>query len=214
VISQKLYTILEAMEAVEMKDDGNTSQIGSPVGEVIEVTGSTKVNLRWFDHEGENVRKRIEFKVIPGLYPDMIFKPTTFQELGMLLAADTWPRDDPRKGFLMFNTPWLGSKQKEQNKKQHEIKKAANAARAAQERRDRKEHKMCLEGAREGARMYRCFAPGCTEALKGWPRKNNLLLHLIKAHPNEDVYKLTRLSEEWWNDPLSFPPFSEGSEGQ
>jgi hypothetical protein len=138
VISQKLYTILEAMEAVEMNDDGNIFQIGSPTGEVIEVTGSTKVNIRWFDHEGENVRKRIEFKVVPGLYPDMIFKPTTFQELGMLLAADTWPREDPRKGFLMFNTPWLSSKQKEQNKKQHEIKKEANVDRAAQERRDRR----------------------------------------------------------------------------
>jgi hypothetical protein len=110
VISQKLYTILEAMEAVEMKDDGDIFHIRSPIGEVIEVNGSTKVNIRWFDHEGENVRKRIEFKVIPGLYPDMIFKPTTFQELGMLLAADTWPRDDPRKGFIMFNTPWSSSK--------------------------------------------------------------------------------------------------------
>ena len=150
MISQKLYTILEAMEAVEIMDDGNISQIGSPTGETIEVTGSTKVNLRWFDHEGENVRKRIEFKVVPGLYPDMIIKPTTFQELGMLLAADTWPRDDPRRGFLMFNTPWLSSKQKEQNKKKHEIKKEANAARAAQERRDRGDQR--LEAAQANSR--------------------------------------------------------------
>jgi hypothetical protein len=150
VISQKLYTILKAMEAVEMMDDGDIPQIGSPTGEAIEVTGSTKVNIRWFDHEGENVRKRIEFKVIPGLYPDMIFKPTTFQELGMLLAADTWPRDDPRKGFLMFNAPWLSLKQKEQNKKQHEIKKEANAARAAQERRDRRGQR--LEAAQANSR--------------------------------------------------------------
>ena len=133
-----------------MKDDGNTTQIGSPIGEAIEVTGSTKVNIRWFDHQGENVRKRIEFKVVPGLYPDMIFKPTTFQELGMLLAADTWPRDDPRKGFLMFNTPWLGAKQKEQNTKQHEIKKEANAARAAQERKERKDQR--LEAAQANSR--------------------------------------------------------------
>jgi hypothetical protein len=139
VISRKLYTILETMEAVELEDaDGEISEIGSPVGEVIEVTAVTKVNIRWFDHEGETIRKNIKFKVIPGLYPGMIFKPTTFQELGMLLVADTWPRDDPREGFLMFNTPWLSSKKKEQNRKEHEIKKAANAARAAQEREDRK----------------------------------------------------------------------------
>ena len=150
VISLKLYTILKAMDAVKVKDDSDISQLGSAIGEAIEVTGSTKVNLRWFDHEGENARKRIEFKVVPGLYPDIIFKPTTFQELGMLLAADTWPRDDPRRGFLMFNTPWLSSKQKEQNKKQHEIKKAANVARAAQEKIDRKEQR--LEAAQASSR--------------------------------------------------------------
>lgn len=140
VISRKLYTILEAMEAVELEDaDGEIFEIGSPFGEVIEVIGVTKVNIRWFDHEGENLRRKIKFKVIPGLYPDMMFKPTTFRELSMLLASDIWPRDDPRKGFLMFNTPWLSSKTKEQNRKEHEIKKAANAARAAQERKDCKD---------------------------------------------------------------------------
>ena len=64
---------------------------------------------------------------------------------------------------------------------------------------DLNRHKSTVHKQRvEGARIYRCFAPGCNKPEKDWPRKDNFRSHLKKAHPNEDVDELTRTSEEWW----------------
>jgi hypothetical protein len=58
----------------------------------------------------------------------MIFKASTFHQLDMLNFADTWPRDDPKRGLLMFSRPWVTAEKKKEYDKLHEAKKAANAA--------------------------------------------------------------------------------------
>jgi hypothetical protein len=64
---------------------------------------------------------------------------------------------------------------------------------------DLNRHKSTVHKQRvEGARIYRCFAPGCNKPEKDWPRKDNFRSHLKKAHPNEDTEELTKTSEEWW----------------
>jgi hypothetical protein len=47
--------------------------------------------------------------------------------------------------------------------------------------------------------IHRCLAPSCHKPEKDWPRKDNFRSHLKKAHPNEDMEALTKLSEEAWN---------------
>ena len=51
----------------------------------------------------------------------------------------------------------------------------------------------------DGARVYRCFAPGCCKREKQWPRKDNFRYHLKRTHPNEDVENLLKQSEAWWD---------------
>jgi hypothetical protein len=65
---------------------------------------------------------------------------------------------------------------------------------------DLQRHRKSVHNIMEvGDRYYRCFATGCSKSQKNWPRKDNFRSHLRKTHGEDNVDRLVKLSENWWN---------------
>lgn len=137
-ISESIFVRLSKAGAATRLDTKRAVKMISVGGGKLKVLGETKVSVWWFGQpRGERRDERFRFQVIRGLYPHMIFKERTLRDLELREDADTWPTDDPEKGFSMFRRPWKSAEKRQQDAAAHEMKRLLNMEKALQEERER-----------------------------------------------------------------------------
>jgi len=57
----------------------STYEMESGTGQPMTTSGTTKFQIRWFDHDRELKMRRVEFDVVENLYPEMIFSEGTIR---------------------------------------------------------------------------------------------------------------------------------------